>query len=138
MMEFKVASPCPASWDQMAGDHKIRYCGQCRLNVYNLAEMSREEVAAVVRKTDGRLCGRLYVRADRMATLRDCPRGAFRKRVQRGIMVAAVLMIAGFGWFLKSAGNQDRSVHPAWVQKVLNWIDPEPSRQYEMGRIRCR
>jgi hypothetical protein len=136
-MEFKVSSPCPASWDQMAGDHKIRTCGECKLNVYNLAEMSREEVDAVVRKTGGQLCGRLYVRDDRMATVRDCPRGAFRKRVRRGIMVAAVLAIAAFGWFLKSAGNQNRSAHPAWVQTVLHWIDPEPAPKYMLGRMKC-
>ena len=138
-MEFKVSSPCPASWDRMAGDRKVRYCGQCKLSVYNLAEMSREEVAAIVRKTDGRLCGRLYVRTDRMATLRDCPRGAFRKRVRRGMMVAAVLVLGGFGWLLKSAGNQNRSVHPVWVQNALDWIDPEVARpKFVLGEVECK
>jgi len=132
-----VSSPCPVSWDSMTGDSKIRFCGQCRLNVYNLAEMTREEVSTVVRETGGRLCGRLYVRADRMATVSDCPRGAFRKRVRRGIMVAAVLVLAGFGGLLKSAGNQDRSVHPAWVRTVLNWIDPEPAPREYLGRMVC-
>ena len=136
-MEFKVSSPCPVSWDSMTGDHKTRFCGQCRLNVYNLAEMSREEIAAVVRKTGGRLCGRLYVRSDRMATVGDCPRGAFRKRVRRGLMVAAVLVIAGFGWLLKSTGNQDRRIHPVWVQNVLNWIDPEPQPKVFLGKMVC-
>jgi hypothetical protein len=137
-MEWKVSSPCPTSWDRMAGDDKVRFCGRCRLNVYNLAEMSREEIAAIVRKTGGRLCGRLYVRADKMGTLRDCPRGAFRKRVRRALMVAGVLVLAGCAWLLKAAGNQDRRVHPVWVQTVLNWIDPEPERQFMLGKIKCR
>ena len=137
-MEFKVSSPCPASWDRMAGDNKIRFCGQCKLNVYNLAEMSREEVTAIVRQTGGRLCGRIYVRADRMATVSDCPRGAMRKRVRRGVVVAALLLITGFGWLLKSVGNQDRTIHPAWVQTVLKWIDPEPApREYLVGKMVC-
>jgi len=136
-MEFKVSSPCPVSWDGMTGDNKTRFCGQCRLNVYNLAEMSREEIASVVRQTGGRLCGRLYVRSDRMATVGDCPRGAFRKRVRRGLMVAAVLVLAGFGGLLKSAGNQDRRVHPVWVQNVLNWIDPEPQPKFMLGKMVC-
>jgi hypothetical protein len=122
----------------MTGDNKVRFCGRCKLNVYNLPEMSREEVAAIVRQTGGQFCGRLYVRADRMATVRDCPRGAMRKRVRRGVMVAAVLLIAGFGWLLKSVGNQDRSVHPVWVQTVLKWIDPEPApREILMGKMVC-
>lgn len=136
-MEFKVSSPCPVSWDSMSGDHKIRFCGQCRLNVYNLAEMSRDEIAGVVRKTGGRLCGRLYVRSDRRATVRDCPRGSFRKGMRRGAMVAAVLALGAFGWFLKSAGNQDRRVHPVWVQTVLNWIDPEPAPRELLGKMVC-
>jgi hypothetical protein len=133
-MDFRISSPCPVSWDSMTGDGKTRFCGQCKLNVYNIAEMTREEVAAVVRETGGQLCGRLYVRPDRMATVRDCPRGLLRKRVRRGTMVVAVLLLAGFGWLLKSVGNQDRRVHPVWIQTVLKWIDPEPERVM-LGRI---
>ena len=66
-MELRISSPCPKSWDELVGDDKIRYCGQCRLNVYNLAEMPKEEVEALVRKTEGRLCGRLYMRGDKKA-----------------------------------------------------------------------
>jgi hypothetical protein len=121
----------------MTGDGKTRFCGQCKLNVYNIAEMTREEVATVVRETGGQLCGRLYVRADRMATVRDCPRGLLRKRVRRGMMVAAVLLLAGFGWLLKSVGNQDRRVHPVWIQTVLNWIDPEPEQKIFLGKMVC-
>ena len=137
-MEFKVSSPCPVSWDTMTGDHKIRFCGQCKLNVYNLAVMTREEVAETVRTTGGTLCGRLYVREDRMATLRDCPRGGFRKRLRRALMVTAILALAGFGWLLKTAGDQDRKVHPAWVQAVLKWIDPEPAPpRIILGKMVC-
>src|SRR5688500_10346242 len=100
-MEFKLSSPCPVSWESMIGGNKSRYCGQCRLNVYNLVEMSREEVAEVVRSAGGRFCGRMYVRPDRTATLRDCPRGGFRKRLRRALMVTAVLALAGFAWMLK-------------------------------------
>ena len=35
-----VASPCPASWDAMEGDDRVRYCPRCRQNVYNLTAMS--------------------------------------------------------------------------------------------------
>jgi hypothetical protein len=60
-MNLQISSPCPKSWDDLVGDHRIRYCGECRLNVYNLAEMPRVEVEALVRSTEGRLCGRLYL-----------------------------------------------------------------------------
>jgi hypothetical protein len=60
-MDLRISSPCPKSWDDLVGDNRIRYCGQCKLNVYNQADMSSEDVAEIVRKTEGRLCGRLYM-----------------------------------------------------------------------------
>ena len=61
-MELRISSPCPKSWDDLVGDDRIRYCGQCRLNVYNFAEMGREEVERIVRRSEGRICGTLFVR----------------------------------------------------------------------------
>ena len=43
-MDLQISSPCPLSWENLVGDNRVRYCGQCKLNVYNLAEMSPEEV----------------------------------------------------------------------------------------------
>ena len=34
---IRVASPCPAKWEQMQGDDRVRHCDACNLNVYNLA-----------------------------------------------------------------------------------------------------
>ena len=55
---IQVASPCAAAWDEMKGDHRVRFCGHCQLNVYNLSEMSRDEVEKLVLATEGRLCAR--------------------------------------------------------------------------------
>ena len=38
-MELRVASPCSADWDRMQGNERVRYCPQCKLNVYNFAAM---------------------------------------------------------------------------------------------------
>src|SRR5262245_10585878 len=40
---LKVASPCPASWDEMVGDERTRFCGKCQKNVHNVSEMTRAE-----------------------------------------------------------------------------------------------
>jgi len=115
------------SWDRMKGGNKIRYCEQCRLNVYNLAEMSDREVDAIVRKSTGRLCGLLYMRGDRTATLQDCPRGSIRRKFRRMMAVGGVLLLASLGWLLRIAGERDRSVHPRWARAVIEWLDPRPS-----------
>ena len=82
-MDFRIASPCPMSWQRMPGGDKVRSCSQCRLNVYNLTVMSREEVAGLVRSTGGRMCVRVYVRDDGRAMLQDCPQGSARRKVRR-------------------------------------------------------
>src|SRR3954452_5823731 len=34
---IRIASPCKANWDDMVGDERARFCGQCAKNVYNLS-----------------------------------------------------------------------------------------------------
>jgi hypothetical protein len=98
---LRVASPCPASWDEMAGDARVRHCTLCDLNVYNFAEMTREEVQALLQRSEGRVCARLFRRADGTVLTRDCPTGlrALRMRASRAAaaILAAALSMAGIG-----------------------------------------
>ena len=50
----------------------MRHCTLCDLNVYNFAELTREEIRALL-TSEGRVCGRLYRRADGTLLTRDCP-----------------------------------------------------------------
>jgi len=136
-MELRISSPCPMSWNDLSGNDRIRYCGKCKLNVYNLADMEPQEVEAIVRKTEGRLCGRLYLRGDRTASLRDCPSSAKRVLFRRIVATASVLALALFGFLFRSMEGPDRSRLPLWLQEVVELIDPKPVRRsYEMvGKI---
>src|SRR4051794_38589712 len=118
-MDLRVSSPCPMSWNDLAGNDRIRYCGKCKLNVYNLADMKSEEVEAIVRKTEGRLCGRLYLRGDRTASLRACPSSAKRVLLRRTVTAASVLVLAVFGILFRSMEGPDRSQLPRWLQEVV-------------------
>ena len=51
----RVAAPCNVDWDSMFGDERVRFCGQCKLNVYNLSEMSKTEAELLVARSEGRL-----------------------------------------------------------------------------------
>ena len=134
-MNLRISSPCPESWEKMAGNDRIRYCGRCNLNVYNLAVMSREEVEGLVKKTNGQLCGRLYMRGDRTATLRDC-NGVRRHRwVRRAVAVAVLLVLAAVSWMLRRIEEPSRSIHPPLIRKVLNWIKPEAEPPMLMGKV---
>jgi hypothetical protein len=101
--DVRVASPCYARWDEMAGDDRVRFCGSCRKNVYDLSNMSRGEAEALVRGAEGRLCVRFYRRADGTLLTQNCPVGLAAARQRLAIIVTAVaawlgLLTAFFGW----------------------------------------
>ena len=72
---LKVASPCSQDWDQMVGDNRKRYCGECKLNVFNLSGMSKTEAENLIVNAEGRLCVRFYKRSDGSVITEDCPVG---------------------------------------------------------------
>lgn len=90
---LRIAAPCQVAWEDMAGDERMRHCSLCSLNVYNFAEMTRDEVSQYLGRTAGRVCARLYQRADGTVLTRDCPTGlrALRRRASR---VAAAVITA--------------------------------------------
>jgi flagella basal body P-ring formation protein FlgA len=92
--EIKVASPCPVAWNSMSGDNKVRFCGSCHMNVYNISDMSREEAERLIQKTEGRLCVRYYKRKDGTILTRDCPVGL--KLIKQKFAWAAGVVAAAF------------------------------------------
>jgi hypothetical protein len=95
---ISVAAPCPADWDGMVGSDRVRYCGQCKLNVYNLTEMTKKEAEALIEGTEGRLCVRFYRRADGTIINRNCPVGlrALKRRLSR---IGTAVMSTFLGFF---------------------------------------
>lgn len=92
--DIRVASPCSTSWDEMTGDHRVRFCAGCKLNVYNLSAMGRDEAEQLVRNTEKRLCVRFYQRDDGTVLTQDCPVG-LRAIVRRArTRIAAVASFA--------------------------------------------
>jgi len=66
-----IASPCNVPWDAMTGDDRRRYCGRCRLHVYDLSRMTRKEAVSLLDRTDGQVCKRVWRRADGTVISRD-------------------------------------------------------------------
>lgn len=98
---LRIASPCSASWDDMAGDERARFCRDCRLHVYDVANLTAAEALELIRRHEGqRLCLRLHRRADGTVITRDCPVGwreLKRKTLQAAAAVAALTVALGAG-----------------------------------------
>lgn len=124
---IRVASPCSSKWDEMLGDERVRFCGKCELNVFNLSAMSRREAESSIARAEGRLCVRFYRRRDGSILTEDCPVGlrALKERASR-IRSAVASSVLGF---LAAAGVHLSICRFATVQFV---------RQPLMGSIAVR
>jgi hypothetical protein len=129
----RIAAPCPASWADMTGGDRVRHCALCDQAVYNLSDMTRAEAEALVRGPAGRLCARLYRRADGTVMTRDCPVGRLqiiRRRVAMAIAGVWLLLVTLVGWAVGTPGrardmaDRARAVEP--LRTVMDWIDPPP------------
>ena len=90
--DLRVASPCPARWDDMIGDERVRFCASCAKNVYDLSAMSRAEAEAfVASQADrvGSVCITMRRRADGKVLTSDCPVGVRRRRFGIGVIAFA-------------------------------------------------
>jgi hypothetical protein len=107
---LRVAAPCHVSWDGMKGDERVRFCSACSLHVYDISELTKTEARALIANAEGRVCARLYRRADGTVLTRDCPVGlrAVRRRAARtaGAALTAILSL-----FSVVAAGQPKQKH---------------------------
>lgn len=111
--KLRVASPCHVGWETMTGDERVRLCKSCDLNVYNIAEMTGDEARRLITETSGRICLRLYKRADGTVITRDCPVGlrGFRKRAARraGVVLATIIGLFSIGFGQTDSKKHEKS-----------------------------
>ncbi len=97
----------------MLGDDRKRYCGECRLNVFNLSGMSKTEAENLIMNAEGRLCVRFYKRADGSVLTQDCPVGWARvKQRTRAYVTALASMIFTFFGALGLVSAFKKSAEP--------------------------
>src|SRR5512138_3788675 len=91
LASIRVASPCKASWTEMDGDRRSRFCGECQTQVFDLSEMSREQAERLIIERNGDLCARYYQRPDGTIQTADCQAGERRRnRVIAALGIAAL------------------------------------------------
>jgi hypothetical protein len=97
--QLRIANPCPARWEEMEGDDRVRFCGACKKNVYNLSALQRSEAEALVASREGKMCATFFRRADGTVLTADCPVGQRKARVRllRRVMMAAATFLGLLG-----------------------------------------
>ena len=97
--QIEITSPCTVSWDEMraaGGDGRVRFCGQCRQNVYNVEAMSRVEARRLITAREGRVCVRILRRPDGTVVTADCW-ARLRAARRRGFLpFLGMMVLVGF------------------------------------------
>src|SRR5687767_1885241 len=127
-----IASPCSVPWATMRGDERVRFCGQCKKNVYNFAELTRGEISQLIQENEGHLCGRMFRRADGTLLTSDCPVGlrAVRQRLVRaacGVAATILALAGGMVWGRGWARNSSTGVNivdDGPLSKFTRWVEP--------------
>jgi hypothetical protein len=134
---IRVASPCLADWDAMYGDDRKRFCGDCKLNVYNISGMTRDEAEALFMNAEGRLCVRFYRRADGTILTSDCPVGwAKVKERTRLIVTAGFSMVMALFTGVLFASFFDRQKAMMGGVGIDGITVPSLTPQVTMGAVR--
>ena len=127
----RVAAPCPANWNEMAGGEHVRYCRACEKNVYNISEMSRTDAEELLETHEGRLCIRYYQRADGKIITQNCPvglRGLRRAYFKTSLKVSA-WFTAAFGlsafFFLPVFAVAGARESPRWREHEIERREKE-------------
>jgi len=130
---IKVASPCPADWNEMYGDDRKRFCGDCKLNVYNLSGMTRDEAERLVTNAEGRLCVRYYQRADGSIITADCPVGWAKVKQRTKVYATAafslVMALLTGVFFVSLFSKQKETIGTLRVP----FTTPTPPPEHTMG-----
>ena len=134
---IRIASPCPANWDEMYGNDRKRFCGDCKLNVYNLSGMTRADAEKLLMNAEGRLCVRFYRRIDGTIITENCPVGWARvKQRARVFTTAAFSLIIGLlsSLFFLSVLSKGRELPEVGVL-VRPTPTPTPNIEHTMGMV---
>jgi hypothetical protein len=129
LSHVRIAAPCRADWERMRGNERVRFCGECSMNVYNLSNMSKADAEALITTAEGRLCVRYYRRTDGTILTGNCPVGlqALKRRVT-GVSRAVVSSVLSFFAGMAVLGGLQTAQNSldAMTEAGIDLIDPVP------------
>ena len=128
--QVKVASPCPAKWDDMVGDEKKRFCLSCDKNVFNISSLTREQAEQfLMENAGGEVCVRYYQRADGTIMTSDCSVGVAKKQRRKVILAVAgagAMALGAISAYSKSQQHMMGAIRIADVPPPVNTVEVGP------------
>ena len=112
---IRIDEPCPASWERMAGDERVRFCEGCRKHVHNLSAMTRTEAERLVCDGAGNLCVRFARGEDGIVQTLEYRTPGGRARGWRFwtiLSTCVAALVAGANGYLLAKGRPMTPVTP--------------------------
>lgn len=150
--EVRIATPCDASWEAMAGDERKRFCVSCNKHVHNIAGYTREEASRLLSRhgEQGRLCLRLTRGEDGSVVTRG--RGPLAGRgpalwrragfvVLRPLVVVVLVLVALIALWASWHPSRSRAAGPLlrFAESVRAFfLPPAGGGALKMGKIAPR
>jgi hypothetical protein len=118
----------------MIGDERVRFCGQCNLNVYNISAMTKQDAERLITQSEGRLCIRYYRRSDGTILTNNCPVGlrALKRRLSRTASVCASAVLSFFAGLLAVTGWRERPFKSVATQGQIIKVNEKPPEMKPM------
>ncbi len=140
LQNARIAAPCSVEWSAMEGDDRVRYCGQCEKNVYNLIGMDDDEAAELLTQHEGKACIQAYQRSDGTLMTQNCPVG-LRKMRQRmawglgGLAAGFVMLLSSVTFGLSGRfGARVKRFEP--FARLARIVNPPPPPLFGCGVVR--
>lgn len=134
--QIHITSPCTVPWEAMTGDERARFCKECKLNVYNVATMTKLEAESLFLESEDKACLRIIRRKDGTVMTRDCgPVRAqrFRQRVTAAVASILVLSVQIILWLDRRRTEESSiSVKPSEMLKTTHRL--QQSKVYELSK----
>jgi hypothetical protein len=127
-------------------DEAVRFCGECRKNVYNVAQMKSEDASLLLQQAQaagGSACMQLYRRADGTVITDDCPVGLRRVRdfwrKVKSAAAAIALVAATLPAFAQDkdgdAGNKTWAAIKGGIRQLQQPLQLQPPEQRMAGGV---
>lgn len=113
---YRMATDCASSWENMTGSGCVKFCEICKLQVYDFSGMSMPEVQELVLKREDKKKFVLFKRKDGKFLTADCPVGLQRLRTLILSGVAGILLVLGL-FYLQATLPPPPAVNPAAADK---------------------
>jgi hypothetical protein len=107
-----VAIPCTESWEQMAGNDRVRFCSKCKKMVHDISRLTSAEALDLLKDESRKPCVRLYRRPDGRVLTADCSgvkRYGKGKWLKRSMAAVCSLLALLFVWHYETSQPGDGS-----------------------------